>query len=95
MHVHFWNVSWHTKNGTSEIYKHIKPSKEERIQNVLHGSLACLMLCSAIYAANSAVHQIFTTTDECGTYQTFIYSYSDSYIAIYIIICMQSSYTVS
>ena len=67
MHVHFWNVSWHTKNGTSEIYKHIDPSKGERIQNVLHGSLACLMVSLAIDTANSTVNEIFTTIDECGT----------------------------
>ena len=51
------------ENGTSEIYKRIKPSKEERIQNVLHkpdGPLARLMPSSALDAANSAICEIFT-----------------------------------
>ena len=59
--MHFRNVLWHTKSGTSEIYKHIEPSKEERIQNVLHkldGSLARLMLSSAIDAVSSTICEI-------------------------------------
>ena len=51
------------KNGTSEIYKCIKPSKEERIQNLLHkpdGPMAYLMPSSAIDAANSTICEIFS-----------------------------------
>ena len=39
---------------------HIKPSKEERIQSVLpksDGPLVCLIPCSTIESANSAVHE--------------------------------------
>jgi len=50
-------------------FKHIKPSKEERIQSALpkpDGPLACLMPSSAIEAANSTICEIFTngTIDE-------------------------------
>ena len=45
-------------------FKHIEPSsKEERTQSVLpkpDGSLACLIPCSIIETAKSAVHEIFT-----------------------------------
>jgi len=44
-------------------FKHIKPSKEERIQGVLpkpDGPLALLMPSSAIEVANSAVRKNFT-----------------------------------
>jgi len=43
-------------------FKHIKPSKEERIQSILpkpDGPSACLMPCLTIEAANSAVREIF------------------------------------
>ena len=65
MHEHFRSVSWRpTKNGTSEIFKGIKPSKQERIQSVLPkpDCLACLyiMPSSAIEIANitSAIYKM-------------------------------------
>ena len=56
---HFWNTD----------FKHIKPSKEERIQSVLpkpDGHLAHLKQSSAIEVANSVLCKIFTdgTIDE-------------------------------
>ena len=57
MQVHFRNVSWWSmNNGTSEIFYHIKPSKEERIQSILPKPvcpLACVMPSSTIESANS------------------------------------------
>ena len=56
-----------------------------------------LMPSTTIDAANTAIHEIFPTIDECGTYvatkHLFIAIVKAS-IASYII-CMQSSYTVN
>ena len=64
MHVHFWNVSYRPAKMISfKYFKHIKPSKEERIQSILpkpDGRLACLIPCSTIETAKSAIREIFT-----------------------------------
>ena len=68
MHVHFQNISWHVKMALLKYISVSNPLKKKKVHNP-DGPLVhiCLMPSATIDTANSAVHEIFTTIDECGT----------------------------